>query len=168
MPADATTDTLRRGKYMAVPAGTMEVIAMQVKDIMTKGVEVVRPDATLQETAQKMRSLDIGALPVCDGDKLVGMITDRDITVRATAEGLDPKQTRVREVMSNDLITLQMDQDAKEVAELMQSKQIRRVPVLNRAKQLVGILSLGDLARHIQDSKLAGQTLEQVSEPSRR
>ena len=141
---------------------------MQVKDIMTKGVEVIRPDATLQEAAQKMRSLDIGALPVDAGDQLVGMITDRDITVRATAEGLDPKQTRVREVMSKDLITLQEDQDTKKAAELMQSKQIRRVPVLNRSKQLVGIISLGDLARHTQDPKLAGQTLEQVSEPSRR
>jgi CBS domain-containing protein len=140
---------------------------MQVKDVMTRGAEVVRPDATLQEAANKMKSLDIGPLPVCDGDKVVGMLTDRDITVRATAEGLDPKQTRVQEVMSKELITCLEDQDVKEAAELMQSKQIRRVPVLNRDKRLVGMLSLGDLAQRIQDSKLAGKTLEEVSTPGK-
>ena len=140
---------------------------MQVKDVMTRGAEVVRPDATLQEAANKMRSLDIGPLPVCDGEKLVGVLTDRDITVRATAEGLDPKQTRVRDVMSKELITCLEDQDVKEAAELMQSKQIRRVPILNKDKRLVGMLSLGDLAHRTQDSKLAGKTLEEVSTPGK-
>ena len=140
---------------------------MQVKDVMTKGAEVVRPDATLQEAANKMRSLDIGPLPVCDGDKVVGMLTDRDITVRATAEGLDPKQTKVREVMSKELITCLEDQDVKEAAELMQSKQIRRVPILNKDKRLVGMLSLGDLAQRTPDSKLAGKTLEEVTIPGK-
>ena len=140
---------------------------MQVKDVMTRGAEVVRPDATLQEAANKMKSLDIGPLPVCDGDKIIGMLTDRDITVRATAEGLDPKQTKVREVMSKELITCLEDQDVKEAAELMQSKQIRRVPILNKDKRLVGMLSLGDLANRIQDSKLAGKTLEEVSTPGK-
>ena len=140
---------------------------MQVKDVMTRGAEVVRPDATLQEAANKMKSLDIGPLPVCDGDKILGMLTDRDITVRATAEGLDPKQTRVQEVMSKELITCLEDQDVKEAAELMQSKQIRRVPILNKDKRLVGMLSLGDLAQRTQDSKLAGKTLEEVSTPGK-
>ena len=140
---------------------------MQVKDVMTRGAEVVRPDATLQQAANKMKSLDIGPLPVCDGDKIIGMLTDRDITVRATAEGLDPKQTRVREVMSKELITCLEDQDVKEAAELMQSKQIRRVPILNKDKRLVGMLSLGDLAHRTQDSKLAGKTLEEVSTPGK-
>ena len=140
---------------------------MQVKDVMTRGAEVVRPDATLQEAANKMKSLDIGPLPVCDGDKIIGMLTDRDITVRATAEGLDPKQTRVREVMSKELITCLEDQDVKEAAELMQSNQIRRVPILNKDKRLVGMLSLGDLAHRTQDSKLAGKTLEEVSTPGK-
>jgi len=140
---------------------------MQVKDVMTKNAEVVRPDATLQEAANKMRSLDVGPLPVSDGDKLVGMLTDRDITVRATAEGLDPKQTRVREVMSKELITIMEDQDVEEAAKLMQSKQIRRIPVLSRDKRLVGMLSLGDLAQRTQNSKLAGKTLEEVSAPGK-
>ena len=140
---------------------------MQVKDVMTKDVEVVWPDATLEEAAKKMKSLDIGPLPVCDGEKLVGVLTDRDITVRATAEGRDPKQTKVREVMSKELITIVEDQDVEEAAKLMQSKQIRRVPVLSRDKRLVGILSLGDLAQRTQDSKLAGKTLEEVSTPGK-
>ena len=140
---------------------------MQVKDVMTKSVEIVRPDATLEEAAKKMKSLDIGPLPVCDGEQLVGVLTDRDITVRATAEGRDPKQTKVREVMSKELITIVEDQGVEEAAKLMQSKQIRRVPVLNRDKRLVGILSLGDLAQRTQDSKLAGKTLEEVSTPGK-
>ena len=140
---------------------------MQVKDVMTRGAEVVRPDATLQEAANKMKSLDIGPLPVCDGDKVIGMLTDRDITVRATAKGLDPKQTRVREIMSKELTTCLEDQDVKEAAELMQSKQIRRVPILNKDKRLVGMLSLGDLAQRTSDSKLAGKTLEEVSTPGK-
>jgi CBS domain-containing protein len=140
---------------------------MQVKDVMTKGVEIVRPDATLEEAAKKMKSFDIGPLPVCDGEKLVGVLTDRDITVRATAEGRDPKQTKVQEIMSKELIYCVEDQDVEEAAKLMQSKQIRRVPVLNRDKRLVGILSLGDLAQRSQDSKLAGKTLEEVSTPGK-
>ena len=138
---------------------------MQLKDVMTKGfVEIIGPDAPVEEAARKMKSLNIGALPVCDGDKLIGMLTDRDITIRGTAEGLDPKQTKVREVMTKEVITCMEDHDVKDAAELMQSKQIRRVLVLNRHKRLVGMLSLGDLARHTQDPKRTGETLEKVSE----
>ena len=140
---------------------------MQVKEIMTKDLEVVRPNDTLQEAARKMKVLDIGPLPVAEGDNLVGMLTDRDITVRATAEGLDPKQTRVKDVMSKNLITILEDQDVKEAAALMQSKQIRRVLVVNREKRPVGMLSLADLARHVKDSKLTGVTVEEVSAPSK-
>jgi CBS domain-containing protein len=140
---------------------------MQVKDVMTKGVEVIRPDDTLQDAARMMKLLDIGPLPVCDGEKVVGMLTDRDITIRATAEGLDPKQTRVRDAMSTDVATVTEDQDIKEAAELMQSKQIRRLLVLNLDKRLVGMLSLGDLARHVTDPNLTGVTLEEVSTPTK-
>jgi CBS domain-containing protein len=113
---------------------------------MTKGVEVVRPAETLQEAARKMKLLDIGPLPVCDGDKVVGMLTDRDITIRVTAEGLDPKHTKVRDIMSKDVITVQDDQDVQQAAELMQARKVRRVLVLNRDKRLAGIVSLADLA----------------------
>jgi CBS domain-containing protein len=140
---------------------------MQLKDVMTKNVEVVRPDSTLQEAAQKMKSLDVGPLPVCENDKLIGMLTDRDITVRAAAEGLDPKQTKVREVMSEEMVTCMEDQDVQEAAAIMRSKQIRRVPVLNREKRLVGIVSLGDLAVETGDPKLAGKTLKDISAPTK-
>lgn len=139
---------------------------MQIKEIMTRQVEVVHPEATLWEAAQKMAALDIGPLPVCTGDQLVGMLTDRDITVRATAEGRDPKATRVHEVMTPEVLYTFEDQDISEAARIMTEQQIRRLVVLNQAKKLVGIVSLGDLAVHTGDTHRAGETLEGVSEPS--
>src|SRR5829696_6661330 len=119
---------------------------MRVREVMTRGVECTSPDATLQEAAAKMKSLDVGPLPVCDNDRLVGMITDRDITVRATAEGEAPTAVRVRDVMTPDVIYCFDDQDASEAARLMEQNQVRRLVVLNRDKRMVGIVSLGDLA----------------------
>jgi len=139
---------------------------MQLKDVMTRQVEVVHPESSLWEAAQKMAALDVGPLPVCSGDKLVGMLTDRDITVRATAEGRDPKTTRVHEVMTPDVLYAFEDQDISEAAWLMAENQIRRLVVLNHDKHLVGIVSLGDLAVHTGDTQQAGQTLERVSEPA--
>jgi CBS domain-containing protein len=139
---------------------------MPLKDIMTRHVEVVHPEAMLWEAAQKMAKLDVGPLPVCDGEELVGMLTDRDITVRATAEGRDPKTTRVFEVMTPDVLYAFEDQDTREATRLMTEHQIRRLIVLNRDKQLVGIVSLGDLAVHTGDARQIGQTLERVSEPA--
>jgi CBS domain-containing protein len=141
---------------------------MQLKDIMTPGVEVVSPQATLQEAAQKMKQFDIGPLPICDGEQLVGMLTDRDITVRAVAEGWDPQTTSVQKAMSPDLVYGLEDQDIQDAARLMEQYQIRRLPVVNRNKRLVGIVSLGDLAVGGTDQSLAGEVLEQVSEPSAR
>jgi CBS domain-containing protein/sporulation protein YlmC with PRC-barrel domain len=139
---------------------------MQIKEIMTDQVEVVHPEATLREAAQKMAALDVGPLPVCNGDELVGMLTDRDITVRATAEGRDPKTTRVYEVMTPEIIFTYEDEDVSDAAQLMTEHQIRRLVVLNRDKRLVGIVSLGDLAVHTGDVQQAGQTLEGISDPS--
>jgi len=139
---------------------------MKVKDVMTKGAECVRPANSLVEAAQKMKNLDVGPLPVCgDNDRLVGMITDRDITVRAVAEACDPRTTTVKDVMTPDVVYCFEDQDVQEAARLMKEHQIRRLVVLNRDKRLVGIVSLGDLAVETGDEKLAGETLEQVSEP---
>jgi CBS domain-containing protein len=140
---------------------------MQVKEVMTRGVECVPPDCTLQEAAQKMKALDVGPLPICDNDRLAGMLTDRDITVRAVAEGLDPRTTRVRDVMTPEVVWCFDDQDVEEAARLMKEKQIRRLLVLNRDKRLVGIVSLGDLAVETGDEQLAGETLEKVSEPAK-
>jgi CBS domain-containing protein/sporulation protein YlmC with PRC-barrel domain len=139
---------------------------IQLKEVMTVQVEVIHPEATLWEAAQKMASLDVGPLPVCSGDELVGMLTDRDITVRATAKGRDPKTTRVYEVMTPEVLYAFEDQDISEATRLMTEHQVRRLVVLNRGKQLVGIVSLGDLAVHTGDARQAGQTLERISEPA--
>ena len=138
---------------------------MQVKDVMTRGAECVRPDATLQEAAQKMKSLDVGPLPVCDNDRLVGMLTDRDITVRAVAEGKDPRATRVRDAMTEGICYCFEDDDVADAARVMKERQIRRLVVLDGNKRLAGIVSLGDLAVETGDEHLAGETLEHVSQP---
>ena len=139
---------------------------MKLRDVMTPRVEVVHPDATIQEAARKMKDLDVGPIPVCDGDRLVGMLTDRDITVRATAEGRDPTRTRVREVMSEGVQYCFEDDDVRAAAETMQRAQIRRLVVLNRDKRLVGIVSLGDLAVTPGAKDEAAEALEEVSEPA--
>jgi len=139
---------------------------MQIKEIMSQEVEVIRPDATLKEAAEKMSRLDIGPLPVCDGERLVGMLTDRDITVRATARGCDPNTTPVYDVMTPEVVYCFEDQDIETAAQMMSMRQIRRLPVLKRDKQLAGIVSLGDLAVHTGDQDLAGEVLEGVSEPA--
>src|SRR3954464_6978937 len=118
---------------------------MLVKEIMTHNVEAVSPGDTLEQAARKMEELDIGPLPVCEGHRVVGMLTDRDITVRATAAGCDPKTTLVCDAMSQDVVCCHEDQDVQEAARLMKEKQIRRLLVMNAANELVGIVSLGDL-----------------------
>jgi len=112
-----------------------------------------------------MRHLDIGPLPVCDGERLVGMLTDRDITVRAVAAGRDPLSTLVRDVMTPDVVYGFEDQEVEDGARLMEQYQIRRLPGLNRSKQLVGMVALGDLAVHARTQPVAAEVLEQVSEP---
>jgi CBS domain-containing protein len=137
---------------------------MQLKEIMTTDVTVIAPEASLQEAAQQMQRLDIGVLPICDGDQLVGMLTDRDMTVRAVAEGCSPTTTTAREVMSPDLIYGLEDQDVQDATRLMEQYQVRRLPVLNRQKRLVGIVALADLAVRSGNQALTGEVLERVSE----
>jgi|SRR5438128_1998639 len=139
---------------------------MHIHDVMTLGVECIPPTATIQEAARKMRDLDVGSLPICDKNRLVGMLTDRDIATRALADGQDPRKAPVRECMTPDVIWCFEDQDVTEACDLMKENQIRRLAVLNRDKQLVGIVSLGDLACETHDEELAGATLEAVSEPA--
>src|SRR5438093_1069434 len=105
---------------------------MMIRNVMTKGAVCTSADATLAAAARQMKSLDVGALPVCENDRLVGMITDRDIAVRSAAEGNDPKSDRVRDVMTPDIVYVFDDQDTDEAARIMQDRQIRRLPVLNR------------------------------------
>jgi CBS domain-containing protein len=139
---------------------------MRVNEVMTKGAECIPPSATVRDAAGRMRDLDVGSLPVCDNDRLVGVVTDRDIAVRSVAAGHDPKSERVSEVMTDKVVYCFDDQDVREAAELMREEQVRRLPVLNRAKRLVGIVSLGDLAVQAGDDRLSGQTLEEISAPS--
>jgi CBS domain-containing protein len=140
---------------------------MKVNEVMTPAVECVCPNDSIAAAAQKMKELDVGALPICsDEDRLLGMITDRDITVRATAGFCDPLSTRIRDVMTPGIVYVFDDQDVVDAAQLMKENQVRRLPVLNRNKRLVGIVSLGDLAVDGHDEELAGATLEAVSEPA--
>jgi CBS domain-containing protein len=139
---------------------------MKLKDVMTPNVEVIHPDAPVQEAAKKMKALDVGSLPVCDGQRLVGTLTDRDIVIRAVAEERDPATSSAREIMTPEVIYAFEDQDVKEAAKLMQEKQIRRLPIISRDKQLVGIVSLGDLAVDTDKEKMVSETLTGVSEPS--
>jgi CBS domain-containing protein len=138
---------------------------MQLSQIITREVETIGPQTSIKEAAQRMRSLDVGSLPVCDGRRLLGMVTDRDITIRITSEGRDVNTTPVSEAMTPDLAFVFEDDDVRQAAKVMKERQIRRLPVLDRGKNLVGIISLGDLSG-TGDDKLSGDTLEQVSEPA--
>jgi CBS domain-containing protein len=140
---------------------------MKVKELMTREINVVSPETTLRDAAERMNSLDVGVLPVCDNNRLVGVITDRDITVRATADGLDPFATQVGEVMSKDeLITCFEDEDVEAATRKMREKRVRRLPVLGEDRQLVGILALGDIAGEQGDPTESAETLKEISRPS--
>jgi len=140
---------------------------MLVKDVMTRGVECVRPRDSIAQAAEKMRERNVGSLPVCGyDDHLAGVITDRDVTVRSTANSSDPAETLVATVMTPDVIYCFEDQDVGAAVKLMKEKQVRRLVVLNRDKRLVGIVSLGDLAVKTGDGELSGEALEQISEPA--
>jgi CBS domain-containing protein len=137
---------------------------MKVKEIMTPWVECVSPDTTVQDAAEKMKTFDIGALVVCDGgERLLGIVTDRDLAIRAAAQGRDPVITPLRIVLSPHVVYCFDDQDITDAVALMQQKQIRRLAVLNRERRLVGIVSLGDLALRLDDKLIAVSTLECVS-----
>ena len=138
---------------------------MFVRDVMTKGVECVTPADSIQVAARKMRDFNVGAIPVCENDRLAGIITDRDIAVRCVAEGCDPKTAQVKDVRTPGIVYCFEDQEVSEAAHIMRDRQIRRLAVLNREKRLVGIVSLGDLAVETGDEHLAWETLERISEP---
>ena len=139
---------------------------MKVSEIMTRDVELIQPDDTLHVAAQKMRDRDIGFLPVCDGTSLMGVLSDRDIAIRAIAGGMDMTVMLGRDLMTSPAIYAFDDQDVKEAAKIMGENQIRRLVVLSREdERLVGVVSLGDLARSgITD--ISGQVLRKVSEPA--
>jgi CBS domain-containing protein len=136
---------------------------MKVSEVMTRDVQTVRPDQTAQEAANFMLSADAGSIPVTEGDRLIGMITDRDIAVRGIAKGNGP-DTPVRELMTNDIVCVRESDDVEDIASKMSKAQVRRLPVIDDQEKLCGIVSLGDLSRETDDDT-AGQALEGVSQP---
>ena len=138
---------------------------MKLSEIMTRDVVVMQPDDSLQSAAKKMRDRNIGFLPVCDGEELLGVISDRDLTIRALADGMDVNIMLGRDLMTAPAIYCYDDQDVSEVAKIMEENQIRRLVVLSRDdKRLVGVVSLGDLARN-ESADRSGKVLQKVSEP---
>jgi CBS domain-containing protein len=138
---------------------------MKLNEIMTRDVEIIHPDDTLQTAAQKMRDRDIGFLPVCDGDRLIGVLSDRDLVVRALADGVNSSVIVGRDLVTSPAIYCFDDQSLDEAAKLMHDNQIRRLVILNRDdKRMVGVISLGDLAINVDD-KLSGDVLQSISEP---
>ncbi len=142
---------------------------MQVSEIMTREVETVAPDASLQKAAAAMEAIGVGSLPVCDGNRLVGTITDRDIVVRGVAAGRSPVDTLVADCMTEDIAYAFDDEEAEEVLERMKVLQVRRLAVLDRGKALVGIVALGDIATEPDATTLrrVGAAVAEISEPSR-
>ena len=137
---------------------------MKIRDVMTRDVRTTSPSATIREAARAMAEIDAGALPVAEGDRLVGMVTDRDIAVRGVGAGKSPEAT-VGEVMTHEMMYCREDDDIADVCENMSDIQVRRLPVVNDEKRLVGIISLADLA-NAADARAAGNALEAISRPS--
>ena len=134
---------------------------MKVRDVMSKDVQVARPGDSLQEVAGRMATGDFGFMPVADGDRLIGTITDRDIAVRAVAGGASPNSPVV-EYITRDAHTARADDDLKTVLDAMGSRQVRRLPVLDKNDRLVGVVSLGDLSTRVKE-RYAGEALEDIS-----
>lgn len=137
----------------------------RVSDYMSRDVTLASPDMSIFEAALQMRDGDFGILPIGDSEQIIGMVTDRDIVVRALAEGRDPKSTTVREVMSENVASCFEDQGIEEVSQMMGEKQIRRLPVMNREQKLVGILAIGDFARD-EAGSFTGRIIGEISQPT--
>jgi CBS domain-containing protein len=135
---------------------------MKISEMMTQETVLMSPEMHVRRACEIMRDSDIGFIPITDGERILGAVTDRDVATRAIAQGLDPDTTPVRDVMSREIVYIFEDQDELDAARLMQVKQIRRLVVLNRDKRLVGILSLSDLSSHARDHALAGEVLDSM------
>lgn len=134
----------------------------QIKDVMSQNFKWMAPDSPVSHVAQQMRDIDCGFMPLAENDRMIGMITDRDITIRAVAEGKNPEDVRAREIMTPKTYYCYDDQDVEEVCNNMGEIQVRRLPVVNRDKRLVGIVSMGDLAQSASRPNV-GQTQQQIT-----
>ncbi len=135
---------------------------MKVKDMMHRGAEFVAPNATLQQIAKKMRDFDVGAIPVCDKGKPVGIVTDRDITIRALANGKDASKVEAKDVMSRNVVFCRDSEEAEDAIRIMEDNQVRRLPVLDEGQKLVGMVSLGDIS-HALSQEMTGEVTRAVS-----
>jgi CBS domain-containing protein len=135
---------------------------MKVREIMTSNVECLAPEATLKEVAEEMKSLDVGFIPICENDRLVGTVTDRDIVIRGVADGVDVNTSKAQDLMSREIIYVFEDDDLKTVAERMREKEVRRILILDKTKRLVGVVSIGDIAK--VEEKVSGKTLRDIAE----
>jgi len=137
----------------------------KLAEVMTRNVEVISPDATVAQAAQRMRDGDFGLLPVGENDRMIGTITDRDIAIRAVAEGKG-SETKVREVMSEGVFWCFEDEAVDHAVKMMSDHQIRRLPIVSRDKRLTGIVALADLAAGKKDLECAAEALSEISEPA--
>jgi CBS domain-containing protein len=135
---------------------------MKVSHMMHKGAECAAPDETLQQIAKMMRDYDVGAIPVCQGDKTIGIVTDRDLAIRALADGNDPAKLTAKDVMSTNVVYCRDVEEAEDAIRIMEENQIRRLPVLDEAERLVGMVCLGDIS-HALSQDLTGEVTRAVS-----
>jgi CBS domain-containing protein len=138
-------------------------IGKKVRDVMTRDVECARPDMSITDVSKKMKDLDIGSLLICEAEKLVGILTDRDITIRVIAEGRNPEDTMVGDVMSKDPATVGEDDTLERAENLMHDRQVRRLPVVDADRRLVGYLATATLAR-AEDEETVGHVFKGISE----
>jgi CBS domain-containing protein len=139
--------------------------AMKISEIMTTEFEMIDANKSLYEAAQKMKSRNVGFLPVREGKKLIGLITDRDIVIRGLAEKKDPRSAHVKDILTSDIFQCFEDDNVEDAARVMEDNQVRRLVVVNRDHDPVGIVSLGDIAVKTGQGQLSGEILERVSEP---
>lgn len=140
---------------------------MKLSDVMHRDPQVIRGDTTLREAAQRMRDADIGALPVCEGDRIEGVLTDRDVVVRSIAQGDDPEKARAADVMTREIAWCFDDDSIDEASRKMSERQVQRLLVLNHDKKLVGIVSIGDLARQRGNAPAVTHTIEEIKKPTK-
>lgn len=139
----------------------------KVAEIMIRNVETISPGATIQEAAERMKSENVGSLPVCLESRLLGALTDRDITIRVTAEGRDPRTTLVRDAMTQPAVTVRPQQELADAEQLMHDHQVRRLPVVEQDGRLVGLVTLGTIAKRDGDERTVGNVFKGISQPKR-
>lgn len=140
---------------------------MRIRDVMTANPKLCNPDTSLKDAACMMKEHDTGFIPVCDGDRITGVITDRDMVIRGICQGVNTDQATVKACMSQEICWIKQDQDVKDAIAMMEERKIRRMLVMDESKRLVGVLSLGDLAEVKETQKLAEEVLEKVSESAK-